>query len=60
MTDATSGLRIPAPTTADMSEAEVARWHADQRILNADPRTAGAAARPAWLVERVLREAGRR
>lgn len=54
------GVAIPAPTTANgMTAAEVARWHGDQRILNADPRTAGSANRPAWLVRQVLREAGR-
>lgn len=49
--------RIPAPTPASgLSEAEVARWHEHQAILAADPRTAGGANRPRWLVERVLRE----
>lgn len=51
------GAAIPAPTTADNFTAdEVAQWHANQRTLNADPRTAGDSPRPAWLVERVLRE----
>jgi hypothetical protein len=50
-------LAIPAPTVADgMTEEEVAKWHADQATLQADPRTAGNANRPKWLVDRVLAE----
>lgn len=51
-------MKIPAPTSdSGMTPEEIARWHEDQKILNADPRTAGSAARPAWLVRRVLSEA---
>lgn len=49
---------IPAPTMADGFTAdEIERWHAAQRVLNADPRTAGSMPRPRRMVERVLREA---
>lgn len=45
----------PPPTNAD-------QWRRDLEILDADPRTAGNADRPQWLVDRVLadaRKAGR-
>lgn len=50
--------RIPAPTAADgYTAAELAERDRDMAILDADPRTAGTANRPAWLVARVLRAA---
>lgn len=56
------GEKIPAPTpeTSGWSAERCARWAEDQAILDADPRTAGGAPRPARLVERVLREARER
>lgn len=50
------GSKIPAPTSADMTPAELLEWHEKMAILAADPRTAGSANRPPWLVARVLRE----
>ena len=41
----------------EMSAAEIARWHEDQRILRDDARTSGSANPPAWLAKRVLLEA---
>lgn len=52
------GSRVTPP--AGMTPAEVAQVEADRAVLDADPRTSGCAPRPPWLVERVLREAGRR
>lgn len=46
---------IPAPPDA----TEAADWRRDLAILDADPRTAGRANRPAWLVERVLADGAR-
>lgn len=51
---------IPMPTTADgYTAAELAARERDLAILDADPRTAGSSNRPAWLVERVLRQGKR-
>ncbi|HEX7604971.1 MAG TPA: hypothetical protein VF316_25310 [Polyangiaceae bacterium] len=44
-------IPMPADPTAAAERA------AHLRILDADPRTAGSANRPSWLVARVLREA---
>lgn len=52
-----SGVPIRPPTEADgLTASEVAEWHRVQRVLEADPRTAGDANRPTWLVRRVLEE----
>lgn len=45
-----SSERIPAPS----DPSERAEWQRDLEILDRDPRTAGSANRPAWLVRRVL------
>lgn len=45
-----SSERIPAPSDS----SERAEWQRDLEILDSDPRTAGSANRPAWLVRRVL------
>jgi hypothetical protein len=50
-----SAITPPDSTTS----AEIARVMKVREILNADPRTSGDANRPTWLVERVLRDAGR-
>ena len=50
-------MRIPAPTTAVMSAAEITQYRADMAILASDPRTANGANRPAYLVARVLSDA---
>jgi hypothetical protein len=48
---------IPLPTEADgLSASEVEQHAKDLAALEADPRTAGKANRPAWLVRRVLGE----
>lgn len=45
-----SGVPIRPPTEADgLTASEVAEWHRVQRVLEADPRTAGDANRPTWL-----------
>ncbi len=50
-------MKIPAPTeAAGYTPAEIAKWHEDQAILEADPRTAGDANRPLRLVQLVLAE----
>ncbi len=49
-----SDLKIPAPTT---SAEDAANWTRDLAILEADPRTAGKANRPAALVAKVLGDA---
>lgn len=47
---------IPTPTAHDgYSAAELAQRERDLAILDADPRSAGPANRPAWLVRRVRR-----
>lgn len=49
------GERIPMPTGADgYTLAEIEQHRRDLEILERDPRTAGSANRPAWLVRRVL------
>lgn len=53
-------MRIPEPTTADgFTAAEIEQHRRDLEILERDPRTAGSANRPAWLVRRVLSEHNR-
>lgn len=52
------GERIPAPTY--MTPEQLAKREREMAALEADPRTAGSANRPAWLVDRVLRAAGLR
>lgn len=42
--------QIPAPS----DPSERVAWQRDLEILDRDPRTAGSANRPAWLVRRVL------
>jgi len=57
----TAPQKIPRPTVADgYNDRELAARDADLAALEADPRTAGNANRPPWLVARVLRDAGRR
>lgn len=52
------GEKLPTPTW--MTAAELAPYEREMATLAADPRTAGSANRPAWLVRRVLSEkAGR-
>lgn len=52
----TKAQSIPMPSTNVLTPAEIAEYKRDMAILDADPRTAGSANRPAWLVKRVLAE----
>lgn len=57
MTTNTKPEGIPMPTSADMTASERAEYLRDMAILDSDPRTAGGANRPSWLVRRVLADA---
>ena len=53
------GEKLPPMKFAEHGDPVVAEYDREMAILAADPRTAGSANRPAWLVRQVLSDAKR-